>query len=86
VKNLQNPLIVLFLNVILKSFQVKIKNQVMIEQRNILKTFQMKAKNYVLMLEKRKIVKIFQMKVKNPQKPLIAMMMMNFSLQVKKKK
>jgi hypothetical protein len=38
----------------------------------------------VLMLEKRNIIKIFQMKVKNPQKPLIAMMMMNISLQVKK--
>jgi hypothetical protein len=71
--------------VILKTFEVKIKNQVMMAQRNILKTFQMKANNYVLMLEKRKIVKIFQMKVKNPQKPLIAMMMVNFSLQVKKK-
>jgi vacuolar-type H+-ATPase subunit E/Vma4 len=71
--------------VILKNFQVKIKNQVMMAQRKILKTFQMNAKNYVLMLEKRNIVKIFQMKVKNPQKPLIAMMMMNFSLQVKKK-
>jgi hypothetical protein len=45
----------------------------------------MKENNYVLMLAKRKIVKIFQMKVKNPQKPYIAMMMMNFSLQVKKK-
>jgi hypothetical protein len=45
----------------------------------------MKAKNYVLMLAKRKIMKIFQMKVKNPQKPLIAMMMMNIYLQVKKK-
>jgi hypothetical protein len=45
----------------------------------------MKAKNYVLMLAKRKIVKIFQMKVKNPKKPLIAMMMMIFSLQVEKK-
>jgi hypothetical protein len=43
------------------------------------------GKNYVLMLAKRKIVKIFQMKVKNPKKPLIAMMMMIFSLQVKKK-
>jgi hypothetical protein len=83
--NLQKPLIVLFLNVILKTFQVKINNQVIIAQRKILKTFQMKAKNYVLMLAKRKIVNIFQMKVKNPQKPLIAMMMMNFSLQVKKK-
>jgi hypothetical protein len=45
----------------------------------------MKTKNYVLMLEKRKIMKIFQMKVNNPQNPLIVMMMMNFSLQVKKK-
>jgi hypothetical protein len=64
---------------------VNIKNQVMMEQRKILKTFQMKENNYVLMLAKRKIAKTFQMKVKNPQKPLIAMMMMNFSLQVKKK-
>jgi hypothetical protein len=64
---------------------VKIKNQVMIAQSKILKTFQMKAKNYVLMLAKRKIMKIFQIKVKNPQKPLIAMMTMNFSLLVKKK-
>jgi hypothetical protein len=85
VKNLQKLLNALFLNVILKTFQVKIMNQVMIAQRKILKTFQMKANNYVLMLAKRKIVKIFQMKVKNPQKPLISMMMMNFSLQVKKK-
>jgi hypothetical protein len=85
VKNLQKPLIVLFLNVILKKFQVKIKNQVMIAQRKILKTFQMKENSYVLILAKKKIVKIFQMTVKNPQKPLIAMMMMNFSLQVKKK-
>jgi hypothetical protein len=55
----------------------------MIAQRKILK---MKAKNYVLMLAKRKKVRILQMKVKNPLKPLIAiMMMMNFSLQVKKK-
>jgi hypothetical protein len=68
--------------VILKTFQVKIKNQVIISQRKILK---MKAKNYVLMLAKRKKVKILQMKVNNTQKPLIAMMMMNFSLQVKKK-
>jgi hypothetical protein len=68
--------------VILKTFQVKIKNQVMIEERKILK---MKAKNYVLMLEKRKKVKILQMKVKNTKKPLISMMMMDFSLQVKKK-
>jgi hypothetical protein len=85
VKNLQKFLNALFLNVILKKFQVKIKNQVMMVERKILKTFQRKAKNYVLMLEKRKIVKIFQMKVKNPQKPLSAMMMMIFSLQVKKK-
>jgi hypothetical protein len=85
VKNLQKLLNELFLNVILKTFQVKIKNQVMIAQRKILKTYQMKAKNYVLVLAKRKILKIFQMMVKNPQKPLIAMMMMNFSLQVKKK-
>jgi hypothetical protein len=85
VKNLQKLLNALFLNVILKTFQVKIKNQVMIAQRKILKTFQMKENNYVLMLAKRKIVKIFQMKVKNSQKPLIAMMMMNFSLQMKKK-
>jgi hypothetical protein len=82
VKNNQNLLNELFLNVILKTFQVKIKNQVMIAQRKILK---MKAKNYVLMLKKRKKVKILQMKVNNPQKPLIAMMMMNFYLQVKKK-
>ena len=73
VKNLQKLLVELFLNMM------------MLAKRKILKTFQMKAKNYVLMLAKRKIVKIFQMKVKNPQKPLIAMMMMNFSLQVKKK-
>jgi hypothetical protein len=49
----------------------------------------MKAKNHVMMLAKRKIFKTFQMKVKNYQKPLIAifqkMMMLNFSLQVKKK-
>jgi hypothetical protein len=45
----------------------------------------MNEKNYVLILEKRKIMKILQMKVKNTQKPLIAMMMMNFSLQMKKK-
>ena len=62
VKNLQKLLNELFLNVILKTFQVKIKNQVMIAQRKILK---MKAKNYVLMLAKRKKVKILQMKVKN---------------------
>ena len=85
VKNLPKLLNSLFLNVILKTFQVKINNQVMMAQRKILKTFQKKAKNYVLMLAKRKIVKIFEMKVKNPQKPLIAMMMMNFYLQVKKK-
>jgi hypothetical protein len=63
---------------------VKTNNQVMIAQMKILKTFQMEAKNHVLMLAKRKIVKIFQMKVKNPQKPMIAMMMLNGSLQVKK--
>jgi hypothetical protein len=85
VKNLPKPLIVLFLNVILKTFEVKIKNQLMMAQRKILKTFQMKANNYVLMLAKRKNLKIFQMKVKNPKKTLIAMMMMNVSLQVKKK-
>jgi hypothetical protein len=85
VKNLKKILNALFLNVILKTFQVKIKNQVMMAQRKVLRTFQMKANNYVLILAKRKILKIFQMKVKNPQKPLIAMMMMNFSLQVKKK-
>jgi hypothetical protein len=72
--------------VILKKIQVKINNQVIIAQRNILKTFQMKAKKYVLILAKRKIMRIFQMKVKNTLKPLNAMMMMmmNFSLQVKK--
>ena len=85
VNNHQKLLNVLFLNVILKIFQVKIKNQVMIAQRKILKTFQMKANNYALMLAKRKIVKIFEIKVKNHKKPLIAMMMMDFSPQVKKK-
>jgi hypothetical protein len=84
VKNLQKLFNALFLSVILKTFQVKIKNQVMIAQRNILKTFQMTEKNYVSILAKRKIVKIFQMKVKNSQKPLIAMMMIIFSLQMKK--
>jgi hypothetical protein len=44
VKNHKKLLNALFLNVILKTFQVKIKNQVMIAQRKILKTFQMKAK------------------------------------------
>ena len=80
VNNHKKLLNALFLNVILKRFQVKIKNQVIIAQRKILK---MKAKNYVLI--KTKKVKILQMKVKNTQKPLIAMMMMNFCLQVKKK-
>ena len=47
----KNILNALFLNVILKTLQVKIKNQVIIAQRKILK---IKAKNYVLMLEKRK--------------------------------
>jgi hypothetical protein len=85
-KESSKTLNVLFLNVILKTFQVKIKNQVIIAQRKILKTFQMKAKKYVLMLAKRNIMRIFQMKVKNTLKPLNAMMMMmNFSLQVKKK-
>jgi hypothetical protein len=71
--------------VILKIFQVKIKNQVIIAQMNILKTFQIKAKKYALILAKRKIMNIFQMKVKNTLKPLNAMMMvMNFSLQVNK--
>jgi hypothetical protein len=66
VKNHQKLLNALFLNVILKTFQVKIKNQVIIAQR--------------------KIMRIFQMKVKNTLKSLNAMMMMmNFSLQVKKK-
>jgi hypothetical protein len=60
----------LFLNVILKTFQVKIKNQVIIVQRKILKTFQMKAKKYVLILAKRKIMKIFQMKGKEHSKSL----------------
>jgi hypothetical protein len=61
----------------------------MISQMKILKTFQMKAKNHVMMLAKRKISKVFQMKVKNLQRLLIAMiqnvMMLNFSLPVKKK-
>jgi hypothetical protein len=73
---------VLFLNVILKTFQVKIKNQVMITQRKILKTFQMKAKNHVMVLARRKILK-----VKNLPRLLIAIiqsvMMLNFP-QVKK--
>jgi hypothetical protein len=59
VKNPKKPLIVLFLNVILKTFQVKINNQVMIAQRKILKTFQMKANNYVLMLAKRKLKRVY---------------------------
>jgi hypothetical protein len=75
---------------ILKTFQLKAKNHVMVlAKRKILKTFQMKAKNHVIMLAKRKILKIFQMKVKNPQRPLIAIiqnvMILNISLQVKKK-
>jgi hypothetical protein len=66
VKNHQKLLNALFLNVILKTFQVKIKNQVIIAQS--------------------KIMRIFQMKVKSTLKSLNAMMMMmNFSLQVKKK-
>jgi hypothetical protein len=82
VKNHQKVLIVLFLNVILKTFQVKIKNQVMIGQRKILKTFQMKTKNHVMVLARRKMLN-----VKNLPRLLIAMiqsvMMLNFS-QVKK--
>ena len=80
VNNLQKLLNALFLNVILKTFQVNINNQVMIAQRKILKTFKMKAKNHVMVLERRNILK-----VNNLPKPLIAMMIMNFSLQVKKK-
>jgi hypothetical protein len=82
VKNHKKHLNVLFLNVILKTFQVKIKNQVMIAQRKILKTFQMKEKNHVMVLARRKILK-----VKNLPRLLIAIiqsvMMLNFS-QVKK--
>ena len=82
VNNHQKRLNVLFLNVILKTFQVKIKNQVMIAQRKILKTFQIKAKNHVMVLARRKILK-----VKNLPRILIAIiqsvMMLNFS-QVKK--
>jgi hypothetical protein len=82
VNNLQRLLNALFLNVILKTFQMMKKNQViMVTQR--------KKKNHVMMLEKRKILKVIQMKVKNLHKPLIAIiqnvMMLNFSLQVKKK-
>jgi hypothetical protein len=77
VKNLQKILIALFLYVM------------MLAKRKILKTIQMKAKNHVMMLAKRKILKTFQTKVKNLHKPLIAIiqnvMMLNFSLQVKKK-
>jgi hypothetical protein len=78
VKNHQKILNVLFLNVILKTFQVKINNQVMIAQRKILKTFQLKEKNHVMVLERRKILK-----VKNLPRLLIAIiqsvMMLNFS-------
>jgi hypothetical protein len=88
VNNLQKLLNVLFLNVILKTFQMRTNNQVMmLEQMKILKTFQVKAKNHVIMLEKRKILKTLQIKIKNLQRLLIAMiqnvMMLNFS-QVKK--
>ena len=68
VKNHQKLLNILFLNVILKTFQVKINNQVMIAQRKILKTFQMKEKHHVMVLERRKILK-----VKNLPRLLIAM-------------
>jgi hypothetical protein len=82
VKNHQKLLNALFLNVILKTFQVKIKNQVMIAQRKILNTFQMKEKNHVMVLARRKILK-----VKNLPRLLIVMiqsvMMLNF-YQVKK--
>jgi hypothetical protein len=68
--------------VILKTFQVKINNQVMIAQSKILKTLQMKEKNHVMVLERRKILK-----VNNLPRLLIAIiksvMMLNFS-QVKK--
>jgi hypothetical protein len=77
VKNIQKPLVALFLNMM------------MLAKRKILKTFQMKAKNHVMMLTKRKILKTFQMRVNNLHKPLIAIiqnvMVFNFSLQVKKK-
>jgi hypothetical protein len=47
------------------------------------------AKNHMMMLAKGNILNTFQMKVKNLHKPLIAIiqnvMMLNFSLQVKKK-
>jgi hypothetical protein len=80
----KNQVMMLAQRKILKTFQMKTKNQVM-----ILKKFQMKTKNHVMMLAKRKILKTLQMKVKNPQRHLIAMiknvMMLNFSLQVKKK-
>jgi hypothetical protein len=84
VNNLQKILNALFLNVIMKTFQMKTKNQVMmLAQMKILKTFQMKEKNHVIMLAKRKILKILQIKIKNPQRPLIAIiqnvMMLNFS-------
>ena len=59
VKNHKKILNALFLNVILKIFQVKIKNQVILAQWKILKTFQVKIKN------QRKILNTFQMKAKN---------------------
>jgi hypothetical protein len=78
VKNHQKLLNVLFLNVILKTFQVKINNQVMIAQRKILKTFQMKAKNHVMVLARRKILNVKNL----PARLLIAIiqsvMMLNF--------
>jgi hypothetical protein len=46
VKNIQKPFIVLYLNVILKTFQMKTKNQViMLAKRKILKILQIKVKN-----------------------------------------
>jgi hypothetical protein len=45
VNNHQKLLNALFLNVILKTFQVKIKNQVMMGQRKIMKILQIKVKN-----------------------------------------
>jgi hypothetical protein len=72
-----------------KTLDFIISKVMMLAKRNILKTIQMKAKNHVMMLAKRKILKKSQMKVKNLHKPLIAIiqnvMMLNFSLQVKKK-
>jgi hypothetical protein len=61
----------------------------MLAKWKILKTFQIKAKNHVIMLTKGNILNTFQMKVKTLHKSLIAIiqnvMMLNFSLKVKKK-